>query len=103
MKLEKPPGCGGSVHGKSIHSAGVGEFSAFRGGLCALVIFGGSRRLARSIEKFLLEEKERRLVQFTYASGEPFDLENPELEWRREGVVWLNTPPAFVWVLERRP
>ncbi len=60
-------------------------------------------RAARSIEKFLLEEKERRLVQFTYASGEPFDLENPELEWRREGVVWLNTPPAFVWVLERRP
>lgn len=62
-----------------------------------------SARIVREIEGFLLEREGRRLVQFTYAASEPFEIASKDLAWKKEAVVWTNTPPAAVWVLERRP
>jgi phospholipid N-methyltransferase len=56
-----------------------------------------------AIERFLLADGRRHLVQFTYQPRVPFDLQHrDQLRWQRRGVVWRNTPPAWVWTLALR-
>lgn len=50
------------------------------------------------IERFLLANSARRLVQYSYGLRAPFEFESPSLAWRRAERVWRNVPPAIVWV-----
>jgi phosphatidylethanolamine/phosphatidyl-N-methylethanolamine N-methyltransferase len=53
-----------------------------------------------AIERFLLADARRHLVQYTYQPRAPFDLRHADaLRWHQYGVVWRNAPPAWVWVL----
>lgn len=57
-------------------------------------------RSSAAIERFLLADPTRRLVQYTYQPRAPFDLQHAKaLRWRRVSVVWRNAPPAWVWEL----
>ena len=50
---------------------------------------------------FLAQHECRWLVQFTYHPRPPFELPvGSGLVWTRTRTVWLNTPPAGVWVLQ---
>lgn len=55
-----------------------------------------------AIERFLLADARRHLVQYTYQPRAPFDLQHAdELRWHKRCVVWRNAPPAWVWELRR--
>lgn len=55
-----------------------------------------------AIERFLLADARRHLVQYTYQPRAPFDLKHAdELRWHKRSVVWRNAPPAWVWELGR--
>lgn len=57
-------------------------------------------RSSLAIERFLIEQPARRLVQYTYLRWAPFNLCFSELlRWRRLEAVWRNAPPAWVWEL----
>lgn len=61
-------------------------------------------RSSLAIEKFLLEQPLRRLVQYTYLPWEPFPLRfGDQLRWRKIESVWRNAPPAWVWELSPQP
>lgn len=49
--------------------------------------------------RFLAQDPERKLVQFTYQPRAPFSAP-PGLRWQRTSVVWRNTPPAGIWELQ---
>jgi phospholipid N-methyltransferase len=51
-----------------------------------------------AIERFLLADPARRLVQYSYGLREPFAFRDARLAWRRVERVWRNVPPAIVWV-----
>ena len=51
-----------------------------------------------ALERFLLADPERRLVQYSYGLREPFALRDRRLAWRRVERVWRNVPPAIVWI-----
>jgi phosphatidylethanolamine/phosphatidyl-N-methylethanolamine N-methyltransferase len=56
----------------------------------------------RAVCRFLLADRTRRLVQYTYQPRAPFALprqESAALRWTRVSTVWRNAPPAGVWVL----
>ncbi len=56
----------------------------------------------RAVCRFLLADRTRRLVQYTYQPRIPFALPRNEaagLKWTRVSTVWRNAPPAGVWVL----
>jgi phospholipid N-methyltransferase len=60
-------------------------------------------RSSQAIERFLLGDPARRLVQYTYQPRAPFDLQHRDaLHWRKLALVWRNAPPAWVWELSRR-
>ncbi len=55
-----------------------------------------------SLCQFLMADRSRRLVQYTYQPRVPFALPRHEahgLKWTRVSTVWRNAPPAGVWVL----
>ena len=52
-----------------------------------------------SLCRFLAQDGERKLVQFTYQPRAPFAVPR-QLRWHRRAVVWRNTPPAGVWELQ---
>lgn len=53
-----------------------------------------------AIERFLLADARRHLVQYTYQPRAPFDLQHADrLCWHKRRIVWRNAPPAWVWVL----
>jgi phosphatidylethanolamine/phosphatidyl-N-methylethanolamine N-methyltransferase len=57
-------------------------------------------RSSLAIERFLLQQPERRLLQYSYLPREPFKLRHAgQLRWRRLASVWGNAPPAWVWEL----
>jgi len=57
-------------------------------------------RSSLAIERLLIERPGSRLVQYSYLPREPFALRRAaQLQWRRLGAVWGNTPPAWVWEL----
>jgi phosphatidylethanolamine/phosphatidyl-N-methylethanolamine N-methyltransferase len=59
---------------------------------------------SRAIERYLLAQPERRLIQYTYQPRAPFDLQLGDgLAWRKRTVVWRNAPPAWVWELGSLP
>jgi len=51
-----------------------------------------------AIERFLLANPARRLVQYSYGLREPFLFRDTRLSWRRVERVWRNVPPAIVWI-----
>jgi len=51
-----------------------------------------------AIERFLLANPARRLVQYSYGLREPFAFRDDRLSWRRVERVWRNVPPAIVWI-----
>jgi phosphatidylethanolamine/phosphatidyl-N-methylethanolamine N-methyltransferase len=51
-----------------------------------------------AIERFLLADPARRLVQYSYGLREPFAFRDARLSWRRVERVWRNVPPAIVWI-----
>ena len=55
-----------------------------------------------AIERFLLADPARRLVQYSYGLREPFAFRDARLSWRRVERVWRNVPPAIVWIAVRR-
>ena len=57
-----------------------------------------ARETAAVIERFLLADPARRLVQYSYGLREPFEFSDARLRWRRAERVWRNVPPAIVWV-----
>ena len=61
-----------------------------------------SRATAAVIERFLLADPARRLVQYSYGLREPFEFGDARLRWRRAERVWRNVPPAIVWVAGAR-
>lgn len=54
------------------------------------------------LKEFLLHDRRRRLVQYTYGPQRPFDPDSGVLTWRREELVLRNLPPAWVWSLQAR-
>lgn len=51
---------------------------------------------------FIEAQPGRQLVQYTYQPRAPFKLPGDSpLHWSLREVVWLNLPPAGVWVLSR--
>lgn len=61
-------------------------------------------RTSGAIERFLLADPRRRLVQYTYQPREPFPLsQGSPLLWHHRRTVWLNLPPAWIWELSLRP
>lgn len=61
-------------------------------------------RTSGAIERFLLADPRRRLVQYTYQPREPFALRSGSaLIWLHRRTVWLNLPPAWIWELRVRP
>ena len=56
-----------------------------------------------AIERALVEQRARCLVQYTYLPSEPFATSpGSPLVWRRLDAVWCNLPPAWVWALSLR-
>jgi len=51
-----------------------------------------------ALERFLLADPGRRLVQYSYGLREPFEFRDARLAWRRVERVWRNVPPAIVWI-----
>jgi phospholipid N-methyltransferase len=51
-----------------------------------------------AIERFLLADPARRLVQYSYGLREPVACRDARLSWRRVERVWRNVPPAIVWI-----
>lgn len=51
------------------------------------------------IEAFLREDPRRKLVQFTYGFGCPFQA-GASLQWKRRQLVVRNVPPAWIWTLQ---
>lgn len=60
-----------------------------------------SDNLQRAILAFLARHERAWLVQFTYQPRAPFEAPD-DFEWKLRDKVWLNTPPAGVWVLSRK-
>lgn len=59
-------------------------------------------RTRAAIERFLLADPRRRLVQYTYQPRAPFEPEaSAPLVWRCRRTIWHNLPPAWVWELCR--
>lgn len=54
------------------------------------------------LKAFLLHDRRRKLVQYTYGPQRPFDPDSDMLAWRREELVLRNLPPAWVWTLQIR-
>jgi phospholipid N-methyltransferase len=54
-----------------------------------------------ALERFLLADAERCLVQYSYGLRAPFAFRSPRLAWRRVERIWRNVPPAIVWVADR--
>jgi len=54
-----------------------------------------------ALERFLLADPARRLVQYSYGLREPFAFRDRRLCWRRVERVWRNVPPAIVWTAGR--
>jgi len=52
-----------------------------------------------SLCRFLSNNPDRKLVQFTYQPRAPFSAPR-HLRWKRTAVVWRNTPPAGIWELK---
>lgn len=62
------------------------------------------QRTRAAIERFLLADPRRRLVQYTYQPRAPFEIAPASpLEWRCRRAVWHNLPPAWVWELGTAP
>lgn len=51
-----------------------------------------------ALRDLLLDNRKRRLIQFTYQPRAPFEAP-AGLCWRRCSTVWRNAPPAGVWEL----
>ena len=65
---------------------------------------GWRDRTSGAIERFLLADPRRRLVQYTYQPREPFVLRSGSaLTWRHRRTIWHNLPPAWIWELSVRP
>lgn len=52
------------------------------------------------IERFLLDDPARRLVQYSYGLRPPFAFSAPSIAWRRAERIWRNVPPAVVWIAD---
>ncbi len=52
-------------------------------------------------EAFDLCVEDGPFVQFTYAVVSPVPLKTGEIEGKRSPRVWMNLPPARVWVYRR--
>ena len=62
------------------------------------------QRTRAAIERFLLADPRRRLVQYTYQPRAPFETSPASpLVWRCRRTVWHNLPPAWVWELGGLP
>ena len=62
-----------------------------------------ARRLTLLDEAFALAEPRAPFIQFTYGNASPVPLQNASFSAQSSQRIWLNIPPARVWVYRKLP